>query len=399
MKNYLFIASAAMLVLVGCSKDAIDAPKYNGIDIDLESEIAYNTYTGKQSKVGVVSYDTVDNVVVVKGTAFPKSYEEVTLAGGHKAPRYYVNYYANKNKVQFGSIVYYLQSNAGNWASAWDKSTEYINESTIQYDQTINTFRHPSKKFYWPKSGNLSFFSYFPNNLQSLASDFKIDSSYNFTYQVTDGDVDILLAKPQMNITQNASPAGVPTVFQHKLTKIGVVARLKEAYDPETEAKFHINDIKFVNVYNTADFVGTPNTLGDAWVISDSTDYSTVDYMANTDTVLAQFDTLYRAMRYDEMILMPQDFKNNTNPYKNTTDSAHLYVKYVIEMPGTTVPVLDTCEVRIPLEGEFFAGNTTEWGINKYVVYRITFGLDEILWDPSTDDWDDPKYDDIEIKY
>ena len=132
-------------------------------------------------------------------------------------------------------------------------------------------------------------------------------------------------------------------------------------------------------------------------MISDSTDYTTINYMANTDTVLRQFDTLYRAMRYDEMILMPQDFKNNTNPYKNSADSAHLYVKYVIEMPGTTAPVFDTCEVRIPLEGEFFAGNTTEWGINKYVVYRITFGLDEILWDPSTDDWDDSKYDDINV--
>lgn len=359
MKKYLFI-SAAVLALASCTNyDPITA-MYNGVEVETNSEITLQTpvMAKNSTKVGIDS------------TTFPKD-------------------------TIFGTKVYYQKDK--NWYDA-SVAQLYIDDDSIAYDSTIKTFRHLGKHYYWPKNGKLTFFSYFPVSVKNLVS-VGADGKYVVTdFEVTDGKTDLMLATIKPNMTKNDTQAGVATVFNHKLTKVGVRARLKK--DVDTNAiRITIKEVEFENALSKGTLEGDSGSVKfGTW--TKETDRKNYWY-ADTSIVLERWidqrgtdstQNWYAEMGKDQLILMPQ-LMTEMYPTANGTDSVALRVKYDFTLKGNEVitETIDTCLNVVKMT------NAKDWGINKYIVYRLEFGADEILFDPKVVEFDQEVYSDTTV--
>lgn len=359
MKKLLFI-SAAVLALASCQNDDSVVAMYNGVEVDTEAEILMQQAVigSTTSKVGIV------------GKVFPTD-------------------------TIFGTKVYYLKEK--NW---YDESAKlYIDDDSIAYDATISTFRHLNKHYYWPKSGKLTFFSYFPASLKDQVSiDTEGDNKgkYKVTgFVVTDGKTDLMLADIKKDMKANDTEKGVTTKFNHKLTKIGVRARLKNTVDT-TAVKITIKKIEFVKALSKGTLTGVSANADGKWAKTDDR----ANYLyADTSIVLKrQKDekpadlSWYEEMGKDQLILMPQD---SAEMYTGVNqDSVALRVEYIYTMLGTkTIDEENEKVINVAT-----MANHKDWDINKYIVYRLEFDAEEILFDPSVEEFDPEEYVDHEIK-
>lgn len=356
MKKYLLI-SAAILALASCKNDDSVVAMYNGVEVDTEAEILMQQAVigSTMSKVGIV------------GKVFPTD-------------------------SIFGTKVYYLKEK--DWYDA-SSAQLYIDDNEIAYDGNLKTFRNLGKHYYWPKSGKLTFFSYFPASLKNQVS-IDTEGNYNVTgFVVTDGKTDLMLADIKKNMKANDTEKGVTTKFNHKLTKVGVRARLKNTVDINA-VEIKILEIEFVNALSKGTLTDVAEGADGTW--TKDTDVRS-NYMyakpANGKVLKRQkdeqgsADDWYEEMgkdQQDQLILMPQT-KKEMYPVENGVFAA-LRVKYLYTMTGTET---------IEEENEKIINIATmdkakDWGINKYIVYRLEFDADEILFDPEVVDFDPEEY-------
>lgn len=360
MKKLLFI-SAAVLALASCKNDDSVVAMYNGVEVDTEAEILMQQAVigSTMSKVGIV------------GKVFPTDTIFGTKAYYHKGKKWYDS-----------------------------EATLYIDDDSIAYDATISTFRNLNKHYYWPKSGKLTFFSYFPASLKNQVS-IDTEGKYKVTgFVVTDGKTDLMLADIKADMTTNDTPKGVTTTFRHKLTKIGVQARLKETVDTAA-VEITIKEIDFVGALSKGTLTGASDgstNIGTWAKEKDRDDYT----YADTSIVLKRYIDVndvkgakwYEEMGADQLILMPQD---SAEMYTGTgvgKDSVALRVKYIYSLKGANR--ID--EENVKVINVATMPNAKDWDINKYVVYRLEFDAEEILFDPSVVDFDGEEYVDETIK-
>ncbi|MCQ2051343.1 MAG: fimbrillin family protein [Bacteroidaceae bacterium] len=359
MKKLLFI-SAAVLALASCQNDDSVVAMYNGVEVDTEAEILM-----QQAVIG-----STMSKVGIEGKVFPTD-------------------------TIFGTKVYYLKEK--DWYDASAKL--YIDDDSIAYDATISTFRHLNKHYYWPKSGKLTFFSYFPASLKDQVSiDTEGDNKgkYKVTgFVVTDGKTDLMLADIKKDMKANDTEKGVTTKFNHKLTKIGVRARLKNTVDT-TAVKITIKKIEFVDALSKGTLTGVSASADGKWT---KTDVRANYLYADTSIVLKRQNdeepanpSWYEEMGKDQLILMPQD---SAEMYTGVNqDSVALKVNYIYTMLGTeTIDEENEKVINVAT-----MANHKNWDINKYIVYRLEFDAEEILFDPSVVEFDDEEYVDHEIK-
>lgn len=357
MKKLLFI-SAAILALASCQNDDSVVAMYNGVEVDPSSEILMQSPVQRKSisKVGI------------EGQTFPI-------------------------KEKFGTKVFYL--NGIDW---YDSSAQlYIDDNEIAYDKDLETFRNLDKHYYWPKSGKLTFLSYYPASLKEKVSNdggkYKVSD-----FAVADGKTDLMLADIKADMTTNDTEKGVTTAFNHKLTKVGVRARLKNTVDISA-VEIKILEIEFVKALSKGTLTNVAKGADGTWKkTGDRSDYMYAK-PAN-GKVLKRYidvkdgkDDWYEEMGEDQLILMPQTTKE-MYPEENG-DSVALRVKYLYTMIGTET-IVEQNEKIINIAT---MANAKDWGINKYIVYRLEFDAEEILFDPAVVEFDDPEIDvDHEIK-
>lgn len=351
MKKLLFI-SVAVLALASCQNDDSVVAMYNGVEVDPSSEILMQSPVQRKSisKVGI------------EGQTFPI-------------------------KEKFGTKVFYL--NGEDW---YDSSAKlYIDDNEIAYDEDLETFRNLDKHYYWPKSGKLTFLSYYPASLQEKVSN--DGGKYKVTdFAVADGKTDLMLADIKANMTTNDTQKGVATAFNHKLTKVGVRARLKNTVDINA-VEIKILEIEFVDALSKGTLTDVEEGADGTWTKDDDV---RSDYMyaepANGKVLKRYIDekdgkdaNWYEEMGEDQLILMPQTTEE-MYPVENGVFAA-LRVKYLYTMKGTET-IAEENEKIINIAT---MANAKDWGINKYIVYRLEFDADEILFDPKVVDFDDPE--------
>lgn len=352
MKKLLFI-SAAVLALASCQNDDSVVAMYNGVEVDPSSEILMQSPVQRKSisKVGI------------EGTTFPTT-------------------------EKFGTMVFYL--NGKEW---YDSSAKlYIDDNEIAYDEDLETFRNLNKHYYWPKSGKLTFLSYYPASLKDKVSN--DDGKYKVTdFAVTDGKTDLMLADIKKDMTTNNTDKGVTTAFNHKLTKVGVRARLKNTVDINA-VEIKILEIEFVKALSKGTLTNVEEGADGTWTKDDDV---RSDYMyakpANGKVLKRYIDVKdgkdanwYEEMGEDQLILMPQTTKEMYPVEKG--DSAALRVKYLYTMKGTET-IVEENEKIINIAT---MAKAKDWGINKYIVYRLEFDAEEILFDPAVVDFDNEEY-------
>lgn len=307
----------------------------------------------------------------------------------------------------FASWAYYLPGDE-TWPGETTPSL-YIDGAEIAYREkttgsTEKVWKAANKTYYWPKNGSLTFFAY---SLNRNNLNFNVDNENNqFTYfhcysntgitgQInldSDPNVDFLVAEiakeKRFNEENTYYVNGVPTLFKHKLSWI--VFNVKaDSYNGKT---FNLKSIKFKNVSHQATYCQVP-TGSNPGGFKPTTIPNKPDVVYMNSEQVIPTDKLTEVTKKEHWLYIPQTFVQGSDDTKH----AYIEVKYTIT---TTVPVITNEEpsakkVVEEVTKKIFLYPATgtpmfeKWEMGKKYTINLTFTLDEILWDPAVEDWED----------
>ncbi len=314
----------------------------------------------------------------------------------------------------FKSYAFYLPGTLS-WAShEGTDPVAYISDVEISYNQTDNVWRNETTKYYWPKSGKLTFFAWtnvreqrgVSGTTYSFSSDDYIEgvtvdatsgvkiTDYDVTYVnsttgVGNKNTDVLVADIKADQTKNLDSSygtadkrtdagkftGVATLFKHKLSKVYFTGKTDKDYTADS-IKFYVNSI----VFNKVDKKGTYTQGVNA---SDCTgSWNTVENTADAQYYFSGLDGVSGyTIPSDKTV---EDIYNKDSQYyympQTFDDDAEFVVTYSIDY-GNGVKeenIKQVCQLNKSFTG---------FEIGKFYTINLIFTLNEILWDPAVEDW------------
>lgn len=181
----------------------------------------------------------------------------------------------------------------------------YIDNAEISYNSSAGHWKCEGKMYSWPTDGSsLTFFSYAPYDLPGLSCScgegIRIDDfTVNTTLGNAESHTDILIAVIAKDKTSNDGN-GVPTIFQHKLSRVEIVATLNNELESGEYA--YIKSLKLNNIYTSGDYIDG------GW-----TNYSGRQNYQNTG--MAQVDLTYgsQSVILPKTVMMPQPMTSASN--------------------------------------------------------------------------------------
>lgn len=278
----------------------------------------------------------------------------------------------------FASWAYYLAP-----GSTWDANSadakSYIVNSTVSY-QSNDSWKNTDKSYYWPKDGgSLTFFAYSLNKSDLELNDNDKQHPSGFTCLPDNGitghidlqanpNVDFLvadIAKDQKANSRTYYHNGVPTLFRHRLSRV----ECKVKTNGYANTSFTLNSIKFTNLSHYATYGQLPSET-----ISPSGTKVDFDYTAVTQNVTTEMTVVAKEKN---VIYIPQSFED---------ENAKIEVSYTVTYSpeGSEKDVVMNCVASYPIKNYF-----AKWEMGKRYIFNITFTLDEVLWDPYVQDWED----------
>lgn len=291
--------------------------------------------------------------------------------------------------------VYKSKSVDQNWKPEEDEDytvpQEYISGAEIAYREktkgSTEKVWKAEKTYYWPKNGSLTFFAYSLNkdNLTLAAgTGFTCAPGAGITGHIDlkeNHNTDFLVADIAKDMKSNDKvhfTNGVPTLFKHRLSSVAFAIKTGEDY---TNKKFELTNITFHNLSH----YGSYGQLPEESFRPSGTKYDPVFTSAPQE--IPYQTNFVDVTGVDKYIFIPQTF----------ADNATIDVVYTIT---TKVPksddVVETVTKTIKLKELFptVKDQTTSkvsggWEMGKKYTINLTFTLDEILWDPAVQDWED----------
>ena len=367
MKKYLFFLAAAA-ALVACSKNEV-IPAVN----DAETEITYTV--APKVKSGELEFGT---------------------------------------NLNFNSTAFYLAN--GLWATEKANSSVYFQDLLI--DHTTGARRNSARKYYWPKTGSLSFFAwtavndavsstdgtstYTPatitsNGTSAFAETVTNTEGVKFTnYDVASNkNVDLLVANEKVdqhsnNAADKIFTEGVATIFKHKLSKVLFTVVTDKEY-ADNGVTFKVNSITFKSIDNMGDYYQYNTTdAEEEW--KNQGNAADVIYYSDATTGFEVPVTTAKTIWADgnNYIYMPQTFTEDAGAAATPSDC--FVVDYTITIKnaaGTATISTENVKQTISLNSAT-AGNVIfpAWEMGKKYTINLKFTLDEILWDPAVEDWE-----------
>ena len=294
-----------------------------------------DVYTEGQTEIQlapVTALTTKAQVGVIDGTSYP-------TAENFNVYAYWANQPAGSD-FNTGATVYLDNVKFVNKGKYWGGETTY----------------------YWPKNGSLRFAAYSPADL-SMIHDLEKDlyrlDNHEYVSDFS-GAYDILVAPTSESYTAQTAAEKVSVVFEHALSWLTFkVQSTAVAEGTFTVHKITVNDVAIKGSLLADMFAGEKN-----WTVDPTTATDIQAYAGNT-TVTTTVQDL-------------DDYSNLVLPQATTT----LTIEFTQnEMEGT--PKLENQSVTIPLT---LAGDEP-WVAGKHYNYTVIFDLDEILINPSVEDW------------
>ena len=394
MKKSLSIIALAALAFVGCSKVVPESPKtvetkekdvpiefnaYNYLNTTKALSSGTTFYTG--GKFGIYSVFSGNDFTTVDAT-------DAAM------------YFSNKEVARFTSPSEFWainESNGGNRVS-----------------------------YYWPKTGKLSFFAYFPkmNSGVTLANDGKITfADYSVASSIADqaanisdtddyDNNDLMIADAVKDKEANHTGGitdKVQLTFRHKLAKIKFSAKMSEkaTIDDDLQFKIVVKSINVTKFGTKADYNGSAwgsiKNSNDEIAAMDSGDFETEEIVGGTaagndfadDATALEKDT-YKVFG-NALYVMPQTLNNDTA----------VQIKYdVYAVKTSTKKIISLTENTKTVALKNFKStqnstttDITAWEINKIYNYRFTIDAfaDEILFDPVVVDWENVDSDEYKL--
>lgn len=309
----------------------------------------------------------------------------------------------------FASWAYYLP-NDKNWDANLTEAQPYIDNSKVSYQTDgSNTWKETGKTYYWPKGGKLTFFAYSLNkenltlkaeNSLSHVAIAKEADCYGITALIDldeNPNTDFLVADIAKDQFQNTNKAhfrvGVPTLFKHKFSRVQFQVKKSAGYAGK---EFKLNSIKFNKLSHAANYAqsqdadktGAKDGVNEEYILASGTRTTQV----YTETALNITSTDYVAVpeaNEKRYIYIPQDFIGVTDANAIAT----IEVNYTVTTTVGANKVDDVCTATINVKDYF-----NSWEMGKKYIFKLDFGLKEILWDPAVENWEDATAADVTIQ-
>ncbi len=190
-------------------------------------------------------------------------------------------------------------------------------------------------------------------------------------------NVDFMVADIAANKSANENVyyhTGVPTLFRHKLSQVKMAVKEKDTYQDQG-VYFTLNSIVFNDLANKGNYTQNPDKMQAGGTKSDQT-------YTSTDQVVDQ-TTATDITSVDQYIYLPQTFNDDKTITITYTIGYDLDGDGVVDK--TKGDIVETVTESRKLSDIF----GTEWEMGKKYTLDITFALDEILWDPAVQEWED----------
>ena len=271
----------------------------------------------------------------------------------------------------FTVIGYWANEDAG---SLFEDGTTYLN--AVDFKQKGLYWAGANQAYYWPKNGSLRFACYSPTVIDGgtltheLASDTWTATDYVQSNN-TDNTIDFMVAQTPPSYTAQTAAENVSVVFEHALSWIEFKVKAENA---EAAEAFDVKAITINGVSTKGSMVAKyPEKK---WTVSNA-DADIKSYAVCPDApALAVEPTL---VPNTGVLVIPQNTTSiNITFTQNTLEDAD---GELIEQNLDIPLVLDV--------------NNTPWEAGKHYIYTIIFGLDEILINPSVEDWEDVNVNDV----
>ncbi len=362
MKKYFIIAVAAVVALAACTKNEADKTAYEN-----SRQINFSAVAGKATKAPIT-----DN-------------------------------FFNHGNGNFGVYACYLDETK-TWDANYSASKIYMGTNAgagveVAFDNTLNIWA-PTTTYYWPLEGGLTFFAYWPYNLDPDYTEGGNQLSFG-SFSVNEtvaSQVDVLVSSFAKNQTSsdtqaytdgvvNSSVNGVQIIFNHMLAQ--VVFTAQAASDVYSRGmSFKINDIKVGARKTSSSWTVVPGaapswtdpTVLTAFDILDA-DFPTSGYL--TDSQSAQIGAA--------LLMIPNsDFngEDDTDDAKAASDNDDEYVTVTYTLYRVSDNLdMGTKTVKFWLNDNQSAVNN--WDAGKKYTYQLTIGLDKIYFAPEVSSWVD----------
>ena len=332
----LFLSLLAVAALASCSK----------------TESAYVDQDQEIKLAPVASIATKANVLqAIDGTTYPTA-------------------------ENFDVYAYWKNEKAG---STFDDGTPYLKGENSGVEFTNKgAYWGGTTTYYWPKNGSLRFAAYSPSSID-MTHDLDSDT-YSVKGYVQPSNTaetwDLMVAPTSESYTAETAAENVSVVFEHALSWITLKVKAKDA---EAAKAFDIKKVTINDVITTADLeaVMTGEDKGFNW--TPSTTEPTANYQVYAGSQSVTKDATVIESTSNGTLVIPQATTTVTVEY---TQNA---------LNGTPELAGQKVEAALVLDAD-----NTPWEPGKHYTYTLIFGLDEILINPSVEDWDEVEVGDID---
>ena len=344
MKHYQLILAAALVALAACNKGKVD-----------------NLNTASDNEIGFNAVASMNTKAIISGTT-----------------------YGTENSFK----VWGWQSQKGDFSEfATAAASNFMSNLTISHtkgaDEEHHDFawRNADHYYYWPFTGKISFLAIHPSSVTpsttgwNATTDIPEATFANYTIASTNETVDLMFAT---NFSARRTDA-LNIVFKHALSQIEVSVKTDKDYS--NDVAFDVESVTFKNIDLSGNVTYSNNTI--SWADNTDQDENWVYY----DTVLEDIDDEYQVYGAAK-VTIPQPanvLDPGATPDPDTVQTI-ITIGYSMEQTGSA-KITGTVDVAVP----------TLWEAGKKYNYTINFRLNEILFNPTVDNWVDVNVSTINI--
>lgn len=334
MKRIILLAASAMAILAGCSRTEIRSIS------DEPQQITFRTIETK----GAEDFDKRNNFI---------------------------------------SYAWFLE-NGKTWDAKSADGQAYISGAEIAFDNAINAWKASGQTYYWPKQGSLTFFAWTDNTATPTGTyaGCAKDKGITFTaYSAFDHkNKDLLVADIAKDMdgknltTPQGWKPGVPTVFHHVLSNLAFTIQTNDNY---AGATYSLKSITLKNISTKGDYAqGSPTATAAENVWTGHVDVKAMPVFTSAAGQPVSSTVAKLAPSADDYsIVLPQKFADAT---------PEIEIVYTITTNYTGTAVVETVTETKPLKDIYTEG----WVSGKKYTLNIKLSLNEILWDPSVEVWE-----------
>ena len=339
MKTYQLILAAALIALTGCNKNNVE----NNLNAESNNEIGFNAVTRVATKA---------NTDIVNTSTYPED-------------------------NSFG--IWGFNSPEGDW-SEFEATTESNFMTGLKIEKTKGrdssrelAWRNATNYYYWPFTGAIAFIACHPFEVVPTV---KFGGATINDYTISDSNktIDLMFASGSGTRATNASTP-VNLVFYHALSQIYFTIKTDADYTLDN-VEFKVKKITFKNIDLSGDVTYNKSTI--SWS-DNNTQTANWEYYATAVEATADGVDYGNAQ-----VMIPQAANTLAAAVGEPEEEGYI--------PADEVQTILSIDYYMKqntteTEGNVEIAAPQAWAVNGKYNYVLNFKLNEILFNPTVNDW------------